>query len=294
MTLDPPPLDLLVVGGLTIDRFADGSSGLGGSVMHVARAAAGRGLRLGVVTASGREPEARLGVEELRRLAAWVESSEGATTMTFRHAESAAGRRLWLERSGGSVHTGVDARERIVTNAVLFGPLADEIAPAELATLDEPGARGAILQGWLRSADEGEVRPIRLAALQPELVENLRRFDLLVASREDLLAEARDPLQQLLSLRQVFGRGPTLIVTDGPDGIWMCVQQSVVVAEPQHLPVPRRVEGVSTVGSGDVFAAFMLAGDWEASPGGAFLSRRAELAMGVVVDVLEARRTDRG
>jgi hypothetical protein len=290
MTPDSPPVDLLVVGGLTIDRFPDGSSGPGGSVLHVARPAADRGLRLGVVTAGGPEPEARLGVDELRRLAAWVECDEGATTTTFRHRESVAGRRLRLERTGGAVHLGADARERLLIHAVLFATVANEVAPAGLATWDEPWARGAILQGWLRSADEGDVRQVPLAELHPELVENLRRFDLLVASREDMLAEAAEPHGQLRSMRHTFGRGPTLIVTDGLDGIWMSAEQSPFMAEPQHLPVPRRVEGVSTVGSGDVFAAFMLA-NWVSAPSSTFLKQRAELAMGVVADVLEARRT---
>src|SRR5688572_17348215 len=96
MTPDSPPLDLVVLGGLTIDRFADGSSSPGGSVLHIARAAAPRGLRVGIVTHAGPEPEARAGLEELHHLATIVESSPQPATTSFRHQETPEGRQLWL------------------------------------------------------------------------------------------------------------------------------------------------------------------------------------------------------
>jgi sugar/nucleoside kinase (ribokinase family) len=290
MTPDSPPLDLLVVGGLTIDRFPDGSSAPGGSVLHVARAAATRDLRVGVVTAGGREPEAKTGVEELRRVAAWVECVEAEATATFRHRESAAGRRLWLERTGRAVDLGAGASARSAVDAVLFAPVAGEITADTLATPDESWSRGAILQGWLRSSGEGEVRALPLKELDPELVENLRGFDLLVASREDLLAETPDPPDQLRAVRLRFGRGPILVVTDGPGGVWIDSPASSDLAEGLHLAVPRRVDGVPSVGSGDIFAAFMLAGEWPRSPDRRFITERAELAMRVVAEVLEERR----
>ena len=74
MTPEPPsePLDLLVVGGLTIDRFADGTNAPGGAVMHIAHSAAGQGLRVGVVTTAGPEPLAADAVAELRSMAGAV------------------------------------------------------------------------------------------------------------------------------------------------------------------------------------------------------------------------------
>src|SRR6266540_2372002 len=111
MTRVWPPLDLLVVGGLTIDRLPDGNSVPGGPVMHIARAAASRGMRVGVVTAAGRGPTARAGVEELRRLAVTVECIEAEATATFVHRDAPGGRRLWLERAGGQVRlTGPQSR----------------------------------------------------------------------------------------------------------------------------------------------------------------------------------------
>lgn len=290
MTPDSPPLDLLVLGGLTIDRFPDGSSVAGGSVLHISRAAAPRGLRIGVATAAGPEPEAQLGVEELRRAAAWVECDEAEATITFRHRESAAGRRLWLERAGRAVHLAARASAPSSVEVVLFAPVAGEITADTLVTRDMRWSRGAILQGWLRSSGEGEVRALPLKELDPELVANLSGFDLLVASREDLLAESPSPPDQLRAVRLRFGRGPTLVVTDGPGGVWIDCPATSDQAESLHLGVPHRVDGVPSVGSGDIFAAFMLAGEWPRSPDRGFITERAELGMRVVAEVLEERR----
>lgn len=293
MTFDMPALDLLVVGGLTIDRFPDGSSAPGGSVLHIARAAATRALRIGVATAAGPEPEAQAGLKELRRLTAPVERSRGAATATFRHLEAPAGRRLWLERRGAMVALGADADNRTGTRAILYAPIAEEV-PTEALMGGAPAIqRGAILQGWLRTTDQhDEVHPRPLSALSHALVEALGGFDLLVASREDLLAEARDPSHQLRSMRRVFGPGPALVVTDGIDGVWVDAGQSAFASKPRHLPVPWRVEEVPTVGSGDIFAAFMLPmPDGDYSPDR--LTQKAGAAMRVVAEVLEERSMSR-
>ena len=292
MTSEMPPLDLLVIGGLTIDRFPDGSSAAGGSVLHIARAAAPRGIRVGVMTAAGPEPEARIGVEELRRAAAWVDCERAEGTITFRHRESEAGREMWLERAGVQLHLATEPASRGASRAVLIAPLAAEIDAEGLQALDGTRARGAILQGWLRQAAAGgEVQPLPLAALEESLVDLLSGFDLLVASREDLRGEAREPRDQLRAMRIRFGDAPTLLVTDGANGVWIQASTSSGPDEGWHLPVPWRVDDVNTVGSGDILAAFMLVGEWQRPPSSAFFER-AETAMRVVAEVLEARRTD--
>jgi sugar/nucleoside kinase (ribokinase family) len=288
MTPDSPPLDLLVLGGLTIDRFEDGASSAGGSVLHIARAAASRGLRVGIVTGAGPEPEAVAGMEELHLLATIVDGSPQAGTTSFRHREAAEGRRLWLGVRGASLGSGADVLARFDARAVLYAPVAGEVPAEALAASDAALTRGAILQGWLRTTDEGEeVQPLPLSALSGALAGALRDFDLLVASREDLLAEGTEPELQLRSMRSAFGSGSTLVVTDGPNGVWIGLEPD---GEPWHLPVPRRVEDVPSVGSGDVLAAFMLVGEWRRPPDASFVRQRAELAMQVVAEMLEERR----
>lgn len=285
MTADTPSaaLDLLVVGGLTVDRFADGTAAPGGSVLHIARAAASRGLRVGVVTAAGPEPEAQAGLAELRRLCVQVEATRYGATTTFRHRETQDGRHLWLERVGGAAVLGAHAADRIVTGAVLYGPVADEIDVGLIQVGAGAWRRGAILQGWLRRPAEGaEVEHLALSSVGSELTEALGRFDVLVASREDLAAEADTPDQQLTALRKAIGPAPALVVTDGSNGLWLDL-----VDERVHLGAPWIVDTAATVGSGDILAAFLVAGADDPSSG---WPARAEEAMRVVAEVLEERR----
>jgi sugar/nucleoside kinase (ribokinase family) len=269
--------DLLVIGALTIDRFTDGSSSPGGSVMHIARAAAARGLRMAVITVAGPESEARAGLDELRRLAARLELTAADATATFIHQDAPGARRLWLVQAGGSIRLPDLGRD--TAQAILLAPIADEVAHEDLARLGPGPVRAAILQGYLRSvAADGAVRPLPLSALDPRLVTALSQFDLLVASREDLLGEATEPSDQLASLRRLVGRGPALVVTDGVRGVW---------TEREHLPAPRVVAGVPSVGAGDMFAAFMLAESWPRPVRGGFLRQRAEGAMLAVAEILE-------
>jgi sugar/nucleoside kinase (ribokinase family) len=279
-------VDLLVIGALTVDRFADGSSAPGGSVLHVARAGAPRGARVSVITVAGPEAEAQAGLDELRRLAIAVEATSADATATFTHREEAGRRTLGLGRRGGRLRV---SGSRLLSGmaAVLLAPVAGEIAADDLAPLDPTARRVAILQGWLRSLDEGtEVRPIRLGALASPLREALARFDLLVASREDLAAESDDPAQQLDALRRAVGPGPALVVTDGADGAWLDAPGSGQ-AGARHLRVPWRVGSASTVGAGDILAAFLAIGSVE--PAGS-LAAHTESAMRTVAEILEERR----
>ena len=281
-------LDLLVIGGMTVDRFANRSSLPGGSVMHIARAAAPRGLRLGVVTTAGPEPEAQAGLTELRRLCTSVDAARHDASTTFRHRESAEGRRLWLERAGGSVALGPDAPERLTTHAVLYAPVGGEIGADALLVWDERWQRGAILQGWLRSADASAVvEPLPLSGLQERLLRALGRFDLLVASREDLVADAERPADQLAALRDAVGPTPVLVVTDGPDGLWLDLPGEGSRSDrPLHFPAPWRVDTPSTVGAGDILAAFLTV---RADDPSVRWEQKAELAMRAVAEELEQR-----
>jgi sugar/nucleoside kinase (ribokinase family) len=91
-----------------------------------------------------------------------------------------------------------------------------------------------------------------LAGLSPELVTALGELALLVASREDLQADASDPRAQLESLRSAIGPGPILVVTDGVEGAWFSTRD-----ETGHVSVPFRVDRVATVGAGDAYAAIL-------------------------------------
>lgn len=272
-------LDLVVVGGLTVDRFTDGSSAAGGAVLHIARALATRGLRVGIVTTAGPEAEAQAGLAELHDLAVSVQASTSPASITFGHAETAAGRELVLERRGGQV----PAVTADPSAAVLFAPVADEV-PASALALGRGAVRGAILQGWLRSTAEGEpVRSRPVTAMDGGLVAALGALDLVIGSSEDLRADGPDALAQMQALRTTLGYRPPLVVTDGAHGPWLDDGSG-----PRHLVLGQRVEGVSTIGAGDMFAAFMLLA--LVGAGSANLEAAARSAMDGVAEVLRRRR----
>lgn len=285
MTPVTPPLDLVLIGGLTVDRFADGSSSPGGTVIHAARAVAAQGLRIGIVTTAGAEPAAQAGLAELRQIAGFVECRPRDHSVTFRHLETVEGRQLWLEWAGGLVEVGPGLRSRIDTRTVLHAPVLDEVPAAQLEAWGDAVVRGAILQGWLRSGEVGaEVRPLPLAALGSGVVDALTGFDLLVASREDLVAGARAPSEQLAGLRHVFGTRPHLIVTDGAAGLWH--DAPLGGSRSRHHAVPWRVDTTSTVGAGDILAAMLVTSLYRAPQSDdAWIAD----AMRVVAEVLEAR-----
>lgn len=277
----PPPtsLDLLVIGGLTVDRFSGGSSSPGGGVLHAARAARDEGWRVGIVSACGAEPDVAAGRAELAALP-FALIATAPRTIAFRHAEHEAGRELVLLERGASIAAvpGVAAR------AVLHAPVAGEIDAELLFWRPAGAAAAAILQGWLRTLVRGEpVRPLRLEELPPRVVAALRGFDLLVASREDLAAEGGTPDTQLDALRAAFGAAPALVLTDGVAGAWLDL-----AGARWHEPVPRVVEG-STVGAGDMLAA-LLAVAWPQPAEPVAVRRRTAVAMRAVADRLAARR----
>lgn len=290
----PTPIDLLVVGSLTLDRFADGRLAAGGSVLHAGRAAASEGYRVGIVTVGGPEPEAVAGLRDLARIAE-VQGEAADATLTFRHEERATGRRLWLETPATPLATPARA---VAPAAVLYAPVANELGAGFAGHRYAGAMTGAILQGWLRTLEPGRVvEALGLDALPGGLVADLGSCDVIVASREDLVAVAATTDGQLDALRSRFGPHPTLVVTDGAAGAWVDA-----AALRRLVPPPRVVHDVPMVGAGDAWAALMLGSlgrgrdPWgaarDAGAGVAeLLATRADRAVHVVGDLHGMRDT---
>jgi sugar/nucleoside kinase (ribokinase family) len=248
----PPALDLLVIGGLTVDHFADAAATAGGAALHATRAAAEIGLRAGVVTHLGPEPEAQRGLEALSRLAS-VHAEPVPATIAFEHVIADERRPLVLRHRGAELPGSVPESGG---TAVLYAPVAAEVRADHLRPAPPGSVAGAVLQGWLRWLEAGRpVRPLPLAALDGALVSRLSELDLVCASVEDLVAEvSQEPRQLLATLRLTLGDRPILALTDGSRGAW--VDDGV---EARRIAPPRVVRDVDTTGAGDAFAAVMLA-----------------------------------
>jgi sugar/nucleoside kinase (ribokinase family) len=261
MPTDSPwaDLEILVVGALTIDRFADGTVAPGGSVLHSTRALALDRQRAGVVTVAADDPVSRGALDELAGLAA-LHAEPAAATVTFEHVETPAGRVLTLAEPAATL---ISPRTAERPASVLYAAVAGELTP-EVGGQRYDGARtGAILQGWLRSLEPGRtVVPLPLASLAPEARGVLARCDLLIASREDLLADADDAERQLDAMRATFGGAPVLVVTVGIDGAWLDTPGGGRSA----VPAPFIARDVPMVGAGDGYAAVMLAAMGRGAP----------------------------
>jgi sugar/nucleoside kinase (ribokinase family) len=284
----PPPsrLDLLVVGGLTVDRFPDGSAAAGGSALHAALAAAEAGARVGVVTTAGPEPEAEAGLSRLARRA-WVVATPARSSIVYEHEEASGVRRLVLVAAGQPIA----ALPRAATAAVLFAPVAGEVGAALLRRRPAGATAAAILQGWLRSLEPGRaVEPLGPAAIRSEVLDAFHGFDLLVASREDLVAVGTDPARQLDAVRSAVGAAATVVLTDASRGAWVELGGGSRPARRWHEPVPRVVDTARSVGAGDMLAALLLAPPWPRPIDEAWVRQRMAAAMRGVADRLDRRR----
>jgi sugar/nucleoside kinase (ribokinase family) len=245
--------DLLVVGGLSIDRFPDGSTARGGSVLHAARAVAARGGRVATIALAGPEPEAQEALAELADLGPCLVRPTRAT-IRFAIDERDSRRRLVLEAVGGRLEVAAEEIASSGAAAVLLAPIAGELDATALRAARGVPVRVAALQGWLRVLKPGfEVSPLRLRALPAGLLAELRQLSALVASVEDLIAEGPSPDTQLDALRDRVGLGPALIITDGANGARLDLPGS----GRSDVLVPRRIGDAPPVGAGDAFAALL-------------------------------------
>ena len=248
--------DLLIIGGLAIDRVADGSTVAGGSVLHGARAAAAAGWKVATITALGSEPEALAAAAELDAMGQSL-AFPAATSIRFAIHEEGGHRRLVLEAAGVALAVTSAEVATMKSRAVLLAPIAAELAPAALRACASVPTRVAALQGWLRRLVPGEdVRAMPLDALGAELAAELAEVDAVVASDDDLAAVAQEPPEQVSALRAHLGPRPLIVITAGGAGAWLDHPAIGL----HQLPAGRRIEALSTIGAGDAFAALLTVG----------------------------------
>jgi sugar/nucleoside kinase (ribokinase family) len=274
---------LLIVGGLTIDRFADGSSAPGGAVIHSGRAAVAEDAEVTILTVAGDEPEAATGLSELSGLGGLMHQ-RAPSTVTFGHDE-VDGRRVLTYLAG----TRPIEPPHFVDppDAALFAPIADELPANALVALQGAARRRvtvALIQGWLRRLRIGEpVRPMGLDEVPVATWAALGTAAAVVVSIEDVAESPEDPRVELARLRQRLGSQPVIVLTLGAEGYLLDdpAVGAVVASEPRRI-----VGGVSMVGAGDTFGvalAVQLGRGKSAADAAAAATDR-------VIGVLEGRR----
>jgi sugar/nucleoside kinase (ribokinase family) len=275
----------LIVGGLTIDRFTDGTVAPGGSVLHSGLATVSEGASLTTLTVAADEPAARTGLERLEELGTLVCQPAPATTV-YRHEERDGVRVLIFEARSEPIRA-----ERLADvgrpDVALVAPIADEVPASLVARLRAdvaPGWMVVLIQGWLRRLVVGEeVAALPLDALTADQLDLIGDADAVVVSTEDLVETPGDPFAQAAELRRRFGPHPILLVTLGIEG-YLLDDPGLdrVVAS-----VPRRVvNGVPAVGAGDTFGASLAV---HLARGGT-AHDAADRATDAVIAMLEARR----
>jgi sugar/nucleoside kinase (ribokinase family) len=246
--------ELLIVGGLTVDRFADGRSAPGGSVLHAGLAAVQEGARVTFLTVAGDEPEALEGLERLTGLGTLIHQP-AATTTTYRHDEK-HGRRVLVYDAATTLIDPTLAGEIEPPRVALLAPIADELSAASVDTLRavlRPACTVLLIQGWLRRLELGSpVHPLPLGGVSRELWATFAKADAIVVSTEDLAEAPEDPFAQAAALRARLGPGPVLVLTLGTAGYLL----DDPAADRLVATMPRVVvEGVPSVGAGDTFGA---------------------------------------
>jgi len=275
----------LIVGGLTIDHFTDGTSAPGGTVIHAGSAVAPDSLRQATLTAAGDEPEAAVGLARLESFGPVIRQPAPSTT-TYRHGER-DGRRVLVFESG-TAPIGPESLARTPRPRVaLLAPIGDELPAATVDRLRAelaPELTVLLIQGWLRRLVPGrEVEPLPLDEVSPDLWRVFSEADAVVLSTEDLAGPATDPFIEAADLRRRLGPRPILLLTLGTEGY--------VLDDPSLdrvlASVPRTVvTGVPTVGAGDTFGAGLAVHLGR----GEDASTAARAASERVITVFESRR----
>jgi len=277
--------DLLIVGGLTIDRFTDGTSAPGGTVIHAGLAVAPDGIRQATLSAAGDEPEAAVGLARLESFGPVVRQ-QATTTTTFRHGERDGRRVLVFECGTASI--GPDSLARAPQPRVaLLAPIGDELPAATVDRLRvelAPELTVMLIQGWLRRLVPGrEVEALPLDDVSADLWRVFSEADAVVLSTEDLAGTPTDPFIQAGDLRRRLGPKPILLLTLGTEGYVLDdpALDRVIASVPRTV-----VTGVPTVGAGDTFGAALAVHLGR----GEDASTAARAATECVISVFESRR----
>jgi len=224
------PVDYLVLGHVAHDLTREGP-GLGGTVAYSALTARALGMRVGVVTASGKETP----LEPLQGIP--VITLESRQSTTFENIYTEHGRVQYLRARAARLGFGCVPEAWRGASIIHLGPIADEMEPA-LPDGFSPALLGITPQGWMRQWDsEGCVSPREWRDSETALA----RADAVVISREDVGGNDE-------SIEHMAHQTRLLVVTEGAAGCLLYWHE-----DRRRFRAPR-VREVDATGAGDIFA----------------------------------------
>lgn len=230
------PIDILVIGHMTVDLVAGGRM-LGGTVSYAAPTYAAFGHQVGILTSAAQNEPLPNKLKPYGQLV--VLPSE--QSLTYENIYSGAGRQQYVRATAMPITIDDVPPEWMSARCVHLGPLAGEIDPDQMARAFPNATIMLTAQGMMRRwDDDGMVR------FQPWFDEGaLGRIDIVVYSEEDI--------QQCPELTGEIRRlAKHLVVTNGRNGgIYYHGGDSMhydsIAVAPRDL-----------TGAGDVFAASLL------------------------------------
>jgi len=225
------PVDYLVIGHLARDLTPAGVR-LGGTSAYAALTARAMGLKVGVVTAAGKD----LPLDSFQDISLISVSSESDTT--FENIYTDGGRVQYLRNRASSINYESVPTQWRNTSIIHLGPIANEIDPLLPKDL-LPSLLGITPQGWMREWDDaGLVSRRQWKNADPVLA----RANAIVFSREDV--NDNDVL-----IEHMAGQAEILVVTEGSEGAVLYWN-----GDRRRYSAPSVTE-VDATGAGDVFAA---------------------------------------
>jgi len=241
------PVDYLVIGHVAHDLTPDGPR-LGGTVAYSALTAHALGLRVGVVTAAGRETS----LEALKGIP--VIAIESPQSTTFENIYTEHGRVQYLRAQAAHLDFASVPEAWRRAAIIHIGPIANDV-DAVLPKDFSPALLGITPQGWMRQRDDdGQVS--RSEWKDAESV--LQKAGAVVMSREDVNGD--DEL-----IEHMAHQTRILVVTEASAG---CVLYWN--GDRRRFRAPKAHE-VDATGAGDVFASaffirlFKTRDPWEAA-----------------------------
>lgn len=258
-----PVVDYLAMGHVAHDLTPEGPR-LGGTVAYSALTARALGLRVGIVTAVGKETS----LDALNGIP--VISIESPQSTTFENIYSDYGRVQYLRAQAAKIDFNIVPESWQRASIIHLGPIADEMDSA-IPKGFSSALIGITPQGWMRQWDsEG-----RVSLREWENAESvLKLAGAVVISREDVRGD--DEL-----IEQMAHQTRILVVTEGAEG---CILHWNGDRRRFRAPEVREVDAT---GAGDVFAAaffvrlFNTRDPWEAARFATLIATRSVTRIGL-------------